>query len=102
MKVVAEISFEGLEHSNALAALIDEDADKLCAHQKRISSLRVVVSRPQHRHHKGDVYQVHIHATAPDVPDVIVTRELSVTVADDNVYAAFGDASRTVNQQLQV
>ena len=101
MKVVAQVSFEGLEHSDALAARIVEDADKLCARHKRIESLRIVVSRPQHRHHKGDVYQVRIHATTPDAPDVIVTREPSGAAAQDDVYAAVSDAFRTANQQLQ-
>jgi len=101
VKVVAQVSFEGLEHSDALAARIVEDADKLCAHHKRIESLRIVVSRPQHRHHKGDVYQVRIHATTPDAPDVIVTREPLGIDSHDDVYATVRDAFRTANQQLQ-
>ena len=101
MKVVAQVSFEGLEHSDAVAARIVEYANKLSAHHNRISSLRVVVSRPQHRHHKGDAFQVRIHATIPDAPDVIVTREPSGTAAHDDVYAAVSDAFRIANQQLQ-
>jgi putative sigma-54 modulation protein len=97
----AYVSFEDLEHSDALAARIVEDADKLCAHHELIDSLRIVVSRPQHRQHKGDVYQARIHATTRDAPDVIVTREPSCADAQDDVYAAVSDAFRAANQQIQ-
>jgi ribosome-associated translation inhibitor RaiA len=100
VKVVPKVSFEGLEHSDALAARIVEEATKLCAHHKRISALRIVVARPQHRHHKGDAYQVRIHATVPDAPDVIVTREPSGSDAHDDAYAAVSDAFTIANEEL--
>lgn len=101
MKITPQVSFEGLEHSDALAARIVEDATKLCDHRKRINTLRIVVSRPQHRHHRGDAYQVRIHATVPGAPDVIVTREPSETHAHGDAYAVVSDAFRIANEQLQ-
>ena len=55
-----QVTFENIEHSDAIEARINDDWKKLEPFSDGIISARVVVGRPQHRHHKGDSYQVRI------------------------------------------
>ena len=72
MDVPLKIAFEGIEHSDAIEARIREEAEKLEQFFGRIVSARVVVARPQHRHHKGDIYHIRIHLVVPDAADIVV------------------------------
>ncbi|RPI32250.1 MAG: ribosome-associated translation inhibitor RaiA, partial [Hyphomicrobiaceae bacterium] len=61
MQVPLQIAFEHIGHSDALEAAVRKEARKLERFHDRITSTRVVIARPQHRHHKGDTYCVRIH-----------------------------------------
>ena len=54
MQVPLQVTFENIEHSDAIEACINDDWKKLEPFSDGITSARVVVGRPQHRHHKGD------------------------------------------------
>ena len=54
MQVPLQVTFENIEHSDAIESRIGEDWKKLEPFSDSITSARVVVGRPQHRHHKGD------------------------------------------------
>lgn len=101
MQVPLQITFEELDHSDAVEARIREEAEKLEKFYDRIISVRVAVSRPQHRHHKGDTYQVRIHLTLPGAADIAVSREPDVTGAYEDVYATVRDAFKAARRQLQ-
>ncbi len=60
MQVPLQVTFEGIQHSDAIEARIREEADKLEQFFGRLISARVVVARPQHRHRKGDIYHIRI------------------------------------------
>ncbi len=101
MQVPVQIAFEGIAHSDAIEARIREEVEKLEQFFGRIVSGRVVVARPQHRHHKGDIYQVRIHLVMPDAPDVVVTREPAATGAHEDVYVTVRDAFKAGRRQIQ-
>ena len=101
MQVPLQISFEGLAHSDALEVRVREEIAKLEQFCDRITSARVVIARPQHRHHKGDVYQVRIHLTLPGASDIVVSREPAVTGAHEDAYVTIRDAFRGARRQLQ-
>jgi ribosomal subunit interface protein len=101
MESPLKISFEGIDHSDAIEARIREEAEKLQQFFERIVSFRVVVARPQHRHHKGDVYQVRIHLVVPDAPDIVVSREPGLDAAHEDMYVTIRDAFKAARRQLQ-
>ena len=101
MQTPLQISFEGISHSAAIEARIREEADKLEQFYGRITSMRVVVARPQHRHHHGDIYHVRIHLTAPGAADIAVSREPAATGAHEDVYVTIRDAFKATRRQLQ-
>jgi cold shock CspA family protein/ribosome-associated translation inhibitor RaiA len=101
MQVPLQISFEGIQHSDAIEARIREEAAKLEQFFDRIISGRVVVARPQHRHHKGDIYLIKVHLVVPDAADIVVSREPAATGAHEDVYVTIRDAFRAARRQLQ-
>ncbi len=101
MQVPLQVTFENIGPSEAIEARIREEVDKLEQFYDRITSARVVVARPQHRHHKGDVYQVRIHLTAPGDSDIAISREPAVTGAHEDVYVTIRDAFKAARRQLQ-
>ena len=100
MQVPIQVSFEGIDHSDALEARIREEVDKLEKFNERITSARVVIARPQHRHQKGDVYQVRIHLTLPGAPDIAISREPAATGAHEDAYVTIRDAFSAARRQL--
>jgi ribosomal subunit interface protein len=101
MQVPLQIAFEGLTHSDAIEARVREEAEKLEQFHTRITSARVVIAKPQHRHHKGDIYHVRIHLVVPDMPDIAVSREPAATGAHEDVYVTIRDAFKAARRQLQ-
>ncbi len=101
MQTSLQLSFEDIGHSDFIEARIREEADKLEQFYDRITSMRVVVARPQHRHHKGDIYQIRIHMTVPGAADIAISREPAATGAHEDVQATIRDAFNAARRQLQ-
>ena len=101
MQVPLQVTFENVEHSDAIEARISDDWKKLEPLSGGIMSARVVVGRPQHRHHKGDSYQVRIHLTVAGSADIVINRDPDVTDAHDDVYVTIRDAFKAARRQLQ-
>ena len=101
MQTPLQLSFEHIGHSDAIEARIREEAAKLEQFYDRITSMRVVVARPQHRHHKGDIYQIRIHMTVPGAADLAISREPAATGAHEDVYVTIRDAFKAARRQLQ-
>ena len=53
MQVPLQISFERIGHSDPIEARVREEAKKLEQFHGRVTSARVVIGRPQHRHHSS-------------------------------------------------
>jgi ribosome-associated translation inhibitor RaiA len=81
MQVPLQITFEDIGHSDAIEARIRKSAAKLVHFCDHMISMRVVVARPQHRHHKGDTYQIRIRLTVPGAEEIDVSRDPAATGA---------------------
>ena len=101
MKAPLQLTFEDIGHSDAIETRIEEEAAKLEHFYEGITAMRVVVARPQHRHHKGDTYQVRIHMVVPGGADVAISREPAATGAHEDVYVTIRDAFNAARRQLQ-
>ncbi len=101
VQVPLQIAFEHVGHSDALEARIREEAEKLEQFCGRITSARVVVVRPQHRHQKGDQFQVRIHLVVPGATDIVVNQDPGVTKAHEDASVAIRDAFQSARRQLQ-
>jgi ribosome-associated translation inhibitor RaiA len=101
MQTDLQITFEHIEHSDAVETRIREEAAKLEHLHDRMTSMRVVVARPQHRHHKGDTYQVRIHVTAPGNTDIAISREPAINGAHEDIFVTIRDAFAAARRKLQ-
>lgn len=101
MQVPLQIIFEHTNHSDALEAAVRKEAQKLERFYDRITSTRVVITRPQHRHHKGDTYCVRIHIAVPGGKHIDITRDPAITGRHEDAHVTIRDAFDAAGRQLQ-
>ena len=101
MQVPIQIIFEHIGQSDALEAAVRKEAQRLERFYDRITSARVVIARPQHRHHKGDTYCVRIHIAVPGGKHVDITRDPAMTGRHEDAHVTIRDAFDAAGRQLQ-
>ena len=99
MQIPIQVTFKGVERSDAVEARVRERAQKLERFADHITSCRVVVERATHSHHKGDVYHVRVDVTLPG-GELAATRDPERGDAHENVYVAVRDAFDAMRRQL--
>ena len=101
MQVPLQVVFEHMPPSAALEAHIRREAGELEKFFERITGMRVVIGKGQHRHHKGDTYQARIHISVPGSADIVVSRAPADNGAHEDVNVAISDAFAAARRQLQ-
>lgn len=101
MQVPLKISFQDIGHSDAIEARLREEVAKLETFYNHITSIHVVVSRPQHRHLKGEIFHIKILLTIPGAAEIAINREPAVTGAHEDVYVTIRDAFKAARRKLQ-
>ena len=102
MQVPLETTFRNLDRSDAVEALVREEAGKLERHFDHIVSCRVAIEAP-HRHQtkdpkvKGELYQVHIEIGVPQQRLIVSQKGRP---AQSDVYKAVRDAFKVASRQL--
>ena len=95
MKLPLQISFHGMEPSEALEAAAIKKAHKLEEFYSDIMSCRVVIEQLQKHQHQGRPFAVRIDLMLPG-------RELCVNrVQDEDAYVALRDAFDDMKRQLE-
>jgi ribosomal subunit interface protein len=90
-----------MESSTAVEASIREKAGKLEQFYDHIMSCRVVVESPHSRHHKGNLYQVHIDMTVPDGELLVNHGHHHKDHSHEDIYVAIRDAFDAMKRQLE-
>lgn len=101
MQVPLQIAFENMDASEAVEQRIRDEVGKLEQFYERITAARVVIARPQRRHHKGDTFQIRIHLTVPGAADIAISRDPGDMGAHEDVYVTIRDAFGAARRQLQ-
>jgi len=101
MQVPLNIVFEHIGHSDALETAVRKEAQRLERFYDRITSARVVIARPQHRHHRGDTYCVRIHIAVPGGKHIDITRDPALTGRHEDAHVTIRDAFDAAGRQLQ-
>jgi cold shock CspA family protein/ribosome-associated translation inhibitor RaiA len=101
MQVPLQIVFEHIGHSDALEAAVRKEEQRLERFYDRITSARVVIARPQHRHHKGDTYCVRIHVAVPGGKHIDISRDPAATGRHEDAHVTIRDAFDAAGRQLQ-
>lgn len=100
MNTPLEITFKGLDKSEAIEAKIKEKAQKLEKHFDRITHCRVVVSAPNKHSHKGKTYEIKIDIGIPEHAPIIVTHDSAVGNATEDLQIAIRDAFAAAQRHL--
>jgi ribosomal subunit interface protein len=100
MQTEPEITFQNLDHSDAIERRVRQSIDRLERFHPRITACRVVVMRESRHHHKGDLYKIRLHLTLPR-GEVVIDRAGARTHAHEDVYVAIRDAFNAAARQLE-
>lgn len=100
MDTPLEITFKGLDKSDAVEAKIAERAAKLEKHFDRMTHCRVVVSAPHKHAHKGKSYEIKIDIGMPGHAPIIVTHESAVGDAQEDIQISLRDAFDAAKRRL--
>jgi len=100
MSAPLEISFHGLEKSDAVEARIRAKFLRLQQHFDRITHARVVVETPRKHSPTAKVFQVKIEIGLPGLKPLIVSREPEVEQARADVSLAIRDAFAAARRRL--
>lgn len=100
MQIPLQISFRGIDHSDAVEADLRERAGRLEQFYGRITGCRVVVEAPHARHRKGKLYHVRIDLTVPGA-EIVVGRDPGLHHAHEDIYVAIRDAFDAARRQLE-
>lgn len=101
MKTEFQITFEGIGPSDSVRARVEKEIERLERFFGRITACRVVISKPQKRHHHGDLYGVSIHLTLPGGKEIVVNRNPAKDHAHEDAYVAIRDAFSAARRRLQ-
>jgi len=91
MDVEPQVSFQNLEHSDAVERDILEKVEHLHQLHPRLAGCRVVVDAPHRDKKKGRIYEVRIDMSVPG-KDISVTREAGLNHAHEDIYVAIRDS----------
>jgi cold shock CspA family protein/ribosome-associated translation inhibitor RaiA len=101
MKVPLEITFRGVEKTEAIETLIREKAaglEKVCSY---IVSCRVAVEVPQEHQKSGRPYRIRISLNVPPGHEVVVRRESSAGMLHDELSSVIREAFEAARRQLR-
>lgn len=100
MTIPLDITFRRMDTSDALRQHIEKHAEKLERFADRILSCDVVVETVEHRHQKGNRYNVHIHLTLPGTT-LDAGRTKPENHAHEDPYVAVRDAFDAMRRRLE-
>jgi cold shock CspA family protein len=100
MQTEVEIAFRNCEPSQQIRSEIAAQVERLEKFSPRITSCRVVVSKPQARRRNGDPYQVKLFIAMPEGKDVVVDRTNGDAPQREHALVAIREAFAAAARQI--
>jgi ribosome-associated translation inhibitor RaiA len=100
MQLPLQISFHGLDRSEALEKHVREQAMKLEDFCDRVTSCHVVLEQPHKHGRRGNIYHVRIHVAVPR-RELVVDREPEAKRAHQDPYVTVRDAFKAMRRQIE-
>jgi ribosomal subunit interface protein len=95
-----QITFRGIEATDAIRQAVEERAAKLETFYEKIQSCRIVVESPHRHHHKGNVYHVRVRLEVPG-EEILVSRDPPEHAQHEDLYLAINDALKETTRKLE-
>jgi putative sigma-54 modulation protein len=104
MQLPLQITFHGIDHSEAVEQRIREKVAKLELFCDRITSCRVAIES-HHRntsnlHHKGEPFHIRIDVTVPG-SELVVKRDPKDSHINEDIFVALRDAFQAMERQVK-
>ena len=100
MQLPMEVTFRGMDHSDAIEADVRGQAEKLEHHFGRIMSCRVVIEAPHRHSRKGRLYRVSVDLKIPG-HEIAVTNAGPENHAHEDMHVAIRDVFDAAKRRLQ-
>lgn len=100
MQFPLQITFRGIEQSDAIEATIRRRAERLERFAPRIIRCHVIVDQPHRHHNNGNHYAVHIDLSTPK-GNVAITRDPPLDGSHENFQAVVRDAFDAAVRHLE-
>lgn len=100
MQSPVQITFRGIPHSDFIEDKVREKAKKLEHYYPNIIRCHVVINAEHHRHHKGNLYVVHLDISVPE-KEIVVSQKNHDKHSHEDVYVAIRDAFDAARRQLE-
>ncbi|MFZ5834724.1 MAG: HPF/RaiA family ribosome-associated protein [Pseudomonadota bacterium] len=101
MQVPYEITFDGMDPSDAVRARVEKEINRLERFHDRITSCRVAITAPGKHKRQGGLFDVRIFMAIPGGAEVAAQRNPGKDHAHEDVYVAIRDAFAAARRQLQ-
>lgn len=98
VRVPLQITFRNLSHSDAIAARIEQQFEKLCHYSDRILRCQVTVEL-LHQHHHKNPYHIRINLSLPG-EELVINRDKSGSY-NGNAYIVIRDAFNAAQRKLK-
>jgi ribosome-associated translation inhibitor RaiA/cold shock CspA family protein len=99
MQVPLQITFRHMDSSPALEARIRQRAEELEQFSSRITACHVTVESC-HRHHQGNLFEVHIDLVMPE-REIVAGRDHGMNHAHEDAHVAVRDAFDALRRRLE-
>jgi len=100
MEHPVQVTFRGLEPTDALNKLVEDNARELEQYYDKIESCRVVVESTHRRHHQGNLYHVRVLLAVPS-EEIVVSRDPPEHAQHEDMYLAINDAFKETARRLE-
>jgi len=101
MQTDLQIVWEELEPSDFVKARIEREVSHLEKIFDRITSCKVFIQGPGHRHHQGGLYAVRVRLVLPHGKELVVARNPTADQSHQDAYVAIRDAFEAMRRQLK-
>lgn len=101
MRITPNVSYRGIEKTDALENLINEKIEKLEKFYHQISSCRIALEKVHDHPESGSPYRVRIDITVPESREVVVDKSPDKGVQYDSLESIIRDAFDIANRQLK-
>jgi ribosomal subunit interface protein len=95
-----QITFHGVDHSDAIETHIHNKIRKLEQFADRITTCRVTIESPHKHAHKGKLYNVKIDLKLPG-DEIIINRNSQLDHSHEDIYVAVRDSFNEAKRRLQ-
>jgi ribosomal subunit interface protein len=101
MQLPVNITYRGLQKSDAIETLVQDHASRLERFCDHINRCDVAIEQPNHAHQKGNPFRVRIDVTVAPRHELVAEDEQADNGSHEPLQKAIHDAFKTMERELR-